>query len=74
MFKEKILFTCLGVGVRGGRGVQEHKPNPDIFVINYVTPIRDTFTDWINISIYLISEINSRQITVYSRRGVGVRF
>ena len=30
---------CLPVG---GRGVQGHKTNRDKFVMNYVTPIRDT--------------------------------
>jgi len=29
-----------------GGGVQGHKINPDNFVRNYVTAIRDTFTAW----------------------------
>ena len=53
-----------------GRGVQGHKTNLDTFVMNYVTSITDTFTAWINISIYLISEIESRQKTVFLKCGV----
>ena len=69
--KRKLFLICcetrIFTGLRGkyylrvgGGGVQGHKINPDNFVRNYVTPIRDTFTAWINISIYVISEIESR--------------
>ena len=44
----------------GGRGGTRAQTNPDTFVMNYVTPIRDTFTDWINISFYIILEIERR--------------
>ena len=50
--KEKVIYVL--------ERVQGHKTNSDTFVINYVTPIRDTFTVSININIYLISEIENR--------------
>ena len=58
-----------------GGGVQEHKTNPDTFVMNCVTTIRDMFTAGVNINFYLISEIEIKQRPfIRNGAGVGLRF